>query len=83
MQPEIPVGQPRDLLYLAAMDWQQIVALGIVGITAGVFAWQHLRPRRFDFHRETGCGCGGAGGPKPSYTVRCRKGESPQVVYKS
>ncbi|MBM3877174.1 MAG: hypothetical protein FJ386_10685 [Verrucomicrobia bacterium] len=65
------------------MDWQQPAALCIVALTAGVFAWRHVRPRRFDFHRDTGCGCAGGRGPKPAISVRGRKGEAPQVHFKS
>jgi hypothetical protein len=65
------------------MDWQQLTALGIVGVTAGVFLWRWLKPRKLDFHRDTGCGCGDAGGPKPAFTVSGRKGESPRVAFKS
>lgn len=65
------------------MDWQQFAALAVVGVTAGLFAWSRLRPRKFDFHRDSGCGCGGASGPNPSFTLSCRKGESPRITYKS
>ncbi|MFO1461534.1 MAG: hypothetical protein U1G08_19290 [Verrucomicrobiota bacterium] len=63
------------------MDWQQPAALAVVIATAGWLAWRRMRPRRFDFHRETGCGCGSTGGPKPpTVCVTGRRGERPRVI---
>ena len=75
------VAQP---VYVADMDWQQILALGIVGLTAAVWLWRRFRPRRFAFHRDTHCGCAA---PDPSaaqssIVFRARKGERPEVVVK-
>lgn len=68
---------------LKTMDWQQGAALLIVAVTAGVFAWMRLRPRRFEFKRDTACGCGGSvPGPKTSITFKARKGQRPQVFVK-
>ncbi|MEW6302139.1 MAG: hypothetical protein AB1705_01625 [Verrucomicrobiota bacterium] len=66
------------------VDWQQIVALVIVGVTAGLFLWNRLRPRKFSFERDTHCGCAGAGdaGAKQSIVYRQKKGERPEIVVK-
>jgi hypothetical protein len=67
------------------MDWQQLAALGLVAATAGVFiyrAWP--RRRKFDFARDTHCGCGSASGPaaKNSIVFHARKGQRAQVIMK-
>ncbi len=66
------------------MDWQQAAALGIVGITAAVFLYVRLRPRRFDFKRDTHCGCSSpAGDARPkSITFTSRRGERPRIIVK-
>jgi hypothetical protein len=65
------------------MDWQQLVSLTIVGVTAGVFLRGRFGHRKFSFERNTHCGCSGAG-PVPQHSViyRARKGERPQVLIK-
>ena len=65
------------------MDWQQLVSLAIVGITAAVLLWNALRRRKFSFQRDTHCGCA-AGHDVPQYSVvfHARKGERPQVWVK-
>ena len=66
------------------MDWQQIAALSIVAVTAGVFLWQRLRPRKFDFRRDTHCGCSApsGSGAQSSIVFHARKGERPRIVAK-
>jgi hypothetical protein len=66
------------------MDWQQIIALAIVAATAGIFAWRKLHRRKFNFHRDTACGCSGAHGPagKSSIVFHARKGGRAQVIVK-
>lgn len=61
------------------MDWQELVALGIVAVTAAVFVWQ-WRARR---HRPA-CGCAGhsPSGPPPTTIWRARRGERPQLLIK-
>jgi hypothetical protein len=66
------------------MDWQTPVALGIVALTAAVFLWRRFRPRKFDFHKETNCGCSSPSGPSPpSIVISGRRGEHPTVTVKS
>lgn len=64
------------------MDWQEVTALGITGITAGLFAWSKFRPRKFSLERDTHCGCASAGGsaPKTSIIYRAKRGERSQIV---
>jgi hypothetical protein len=66
------------------MDWQQIVALGIVGVTAGIFLRAKLRPRKFRFERDTHCGCSSPAqsGSKNSIVFKARKGHRSQIVMK-
>lgn len=63
------------------MDWQEIVALIIVATTASLLLWQKFRPRKFNFQRDTHCGCSAGGsGPRESITYRARKGERARIV---
>jgi len=65
------------------MDWQQLVALAIVGITAAALVWSRFRPRKFSFVRDLPCGCAaGQQTPRHSIVYRARKGERPQVTLK-
>lgn len=66
------------------MDWQEITALLIVAGTAAAFAWARWRRRRFNFARDTHCGCASpaAAAPQSSITYRARKGERPRVIVK-
>lgn len=66
------------------MDWQQTTALTIVAITAGVFLWQWLRPKRLGHKKNTICGCSDkpSAGPKPSVIYHARKGERPSITVK-
>lgn len=67
------------------MDWQQWVALTIVGVTAVAMAWSKLRPRKFSFQRDTHCGsCCAAHREAPQHSIvfRARKGERPQMIVK-
>ena len=67
------------------MDWQQITALLIVGVTAGLFVLSAARRRKFSFKKETHCGCSSAGdlGAKQSIRFSARKGARPQVIVKN
>jgi len=71
------------------MDWQQVVALAIVGITALVFLWSRVRRRKRGLGKgalcgEGQCGCAGTTSPsaRESVVFRARKGERPQVIVK-
>jgi hypothetical protein len=67
------------------MGVQEIVALSIVSITAALFAWNRLRPRKFKFTRGNHCGCAAVGhtGHQPSILFQARKGEASRVVIKA
>jgi hypothetical protein len=66
------------------MDWQQMVSLGIVGVTAAVLLRSKLRPRKFSLQRDTHCGCSSANqsAPQSSMVFRARRGERPQITIK-
>jgi len=66
------------------MDWQQIISLVIVAAAAGAFVWAKFRPRKFDFKRDTHCGCSSPGqsAPQNSIVFRARKGQRAQVIVK-
>ena len=70
--------------YVALMDWQRMLALSIVAITALIMAWGWVRRRKFTLGRETHCGCGSGGGSGgnvgKSIVFRARKGERPEVL---
>jgi len=83
--------QPRAkaLLHVAAqalcsgMDWQQVIAIGIVALTVGLFVWTRWRRGRAGPGCGPGCGCEGSAGttaPRGSVTYRTRKGERPQII---
>ena len=65
------------------MDWQQVASLVIVGITALLFLWIRLRPRRFSLQRDTHCGCGRQTAGSGSIVFHARKGERPRIIVKS
>ncbi|MBN2506355.1 MAG: hypothetical protein JXQ71_06645 [Verrucomicrobia bacterium] len=44
------------------MVWQETIALTLVAVTAGVFAWNLVRPRGARRGVGSACGCGGPGG---------------------
>ena len=72
--------------YLVPMDSQQMLALLIVALTAGLFLWSKLRRKKFSFAKDTHCGCSsrtGQIGPTQSIQFRARKGERPTVVLKN
>jgi len=78
-------GRKAD--YLASMDWQQLAALGIVGVTAALLlnSWLRRRKLKFSFERDTHCGCGTPSrstGRQPSIIFRARKGERPEILVK-
>ena len=66
-------------------DWQTVVSLVIVAGAAGGLLWAKFRRRRFDFHRDTHCGCAAPDASNSGQTIifRARKGEVPQVIVKN
>ena len=71
--------------YFGLMDWQQIIALVIVVVTAGIFLWSRLKPRKFNLEKDTHCGCSNKAGQevmRSSIVFRARKGERPQITVK-
>jgi hypothetical protein len=66
------------------MDWQQVIALAMVGIAAFLLVRSQLRPRPRCGSAGQVCGCAGGSGPAPKGSVvfRARKGERPQVIVK-
>lgn len=70
--------------YVGCMDWQQLVSLTIVALAAGLLLASKFRRRRFNFQKDTHCGCS-AGGPaaaQQSIVFRARKGQRPEVLVK-
>ena len=66
------------------MDWQETTALTITAATVALFAWARIRPRKFNFARDTHCGCAGPGSAatKSSLVLHARKGERSRVIVK-
>ncbi|HEY5908993.1 MAG TPA: hypothetical protein VJA21_00160 [Verrucomicrobiae bacterium] len=66
------------------MDWQQLAALVIVAVTAGLLLRSKFRRRDFRFQEDTHCGCAGAGSfsPQSSIVFRARKGQRSEVRVK-
>ncbi|MBK9137970.1 MAG: hypothetical protein IPM17_04305 [Verrucomicrobia bacterium] len=69
------------------MDWQQVIALLIVGGTVGAIVWRGWKRRRGGAAGACpggGCGCGGATSQdKPRIIYRARKGQRPEIILKS
>jgi hypothetical protein len=66
------------------MDWQQPVALGVVGITGGIFLWNRFKPRKFSFEKDTHCGCSSPAdsSPKSSIVFHARKDGKRKIITK-
>lgn len=66
------------------MDWQELISLLIVGMAAGALLWGKFRRRKFNFQRDTHCGCPSPGQSAPGSSIifHARKGERPQVLMK-
>lgn len=81
---QFPFAEWREAVMFRIVDWQQIVALAIVAVTAALLVWSRVRRRRFKFGRDTHCGCSapGATAPKSSIIFHGRKGETPRVIVK-
>jgi hypothetical protein len=66
------------------MDWQQIAALGVVALTAGLFVRAKLRRRKFSFERHTHCGCAAGGSRRQeSIVFSARKGGRARIIMKT
>jgi hypothetical protein len=70
--------------YVVIVDWQQIVSLSIVGITAAALLWSKFRPRKLSLQRATHCGCASPSqsASQSSIIFRARRGERPQILIK-
>ena len=70
--------------YVSGMDWQQLVALAIVAVAAGLLARSRFQRRRFSFERDTHCGCAATGSAarQGSIVFRARKGQRAEVLVK-
>ena len=81
---EIPFALLRTATIFALMDWQQFVALLIVAVAVACLVWGRVRRRKFQFGRDTHCGCTSPaqGGQQSSIVFHARKGETPQVIVK-
>ena len=76
-------SRPRSI-YLVRMDWQELVALSLVALTASAFGWSKLRRRPFRFGRDTHCGCSAPSQTTPQHSIvfHARKGERPRMTLK-
>jgi hypothetical protein len=68
----------------STVDWQQIVSLMIVAVAFAALLWRQRPPRKFDFARDTHCGCSGNGKStsQNSIVFHARKGGPRQVTIK-
>jgi hypothetical protein len=66
------------------MDWQEFAVFSIVAATALIFLANKFRKKKFNFQRDTHCGCSSPSqtGPKQSIIFHARKGERPQITVK-
>ncbi len=69
----------------APMDWQQILALLVVGVAAFLLLRRFFRPRRPGLPCGQGCGCAGSPGVAPPAPVvyRARKAGSGRIRVRS
>jgi hypothetical protein len=66
------------------MNWQQVAALGIVGLTAAIFLFSKFSRRKAGSGCGAGCGCSAssAAPSRESVVFHARKGERPQIIVK-
>lgn len=66
------------------MDWQEVVSLCIVAVTAVLLVGSRLRRRKFSFKRDLPCGCAGAVPPGGGQSIvfHARKGARPEIRVK-
>ena len=81
---QLPVALLGPPVMFVAMDWQQIVALLVVAIAAALLVWGRVRRRKFQFGRDTHCGCSppSASASQSSIVFHARKGEKPTILMK-
>jgi hypothetical protein len=70
--------------YVSSMGWQQFISLIIVALAAALLIWGRFRRRKFNFHRDTHCGCAGNSTvpSQNSIIFHARKGEPREIVVK-
>ena len=70
--------------YVGSVNWQTLVSLGIVALAVTALLWGKFRRRKFNFHRDTHCGCAAPdqSSTHQSIIFHARKGERPQVIVK-
>jgi hypothetical protein len=80
-----PDCRRRNSGYVAVVNWQTVISLGIVSLAATSLLWGRLRHRKFSFARDTHCGCAGNEHvPNTSSIVfHVRKGERPKILVKN
>jgi len=61
------------------VDWQQLIALSIVGFTVLSFIWRLTRKKNINDQME--CDCQGES-EKSSILITGRKGENPKIIVK-
>jgi len=68
-----------------SMDWQDIIALTIVGLTATIFLWNRFRSKQSGALCAGHCGCSSKPGSssKESILFRARKGERPEILIRA
>lgn len=64
------------------MEWQQIMALGIVALTAALFIHARVRRRRGILPCNSNCGCAGSTPKGQSIVYHARKGARPEIIVK-
>jgi hypothetical protein len=76
--------RPKSFRVSFRMDWQEIIALSIVVATAAIFLGNRFRRKKFNFQRDTHCGCSNPGQSAPGSSIifHARKGERGQIIMK-
>lgn len=71
-------------VYVGCVNWQTIASLVIVALAAAGLLWGRFRRRKFDFHRDTHCGCTAPSDSPTHQSIlfHARKGQRPQVIVK-
>jgi hypothetical protein len=75
---------PEFSAYFANMGWQQLLSLVIVAMAAVLLLASRFRRRKFNWQRDTHCGCAGNASipPQNSIIFRARKGSPPEITIK-